>query len=96
MTIRTRIILALGGLCVRCGFSDIRALQIDHVHADAKLDKVKKGISYYYQTMKNLHSGRYQVLCANCNTIKRRENQECPLYGADGPNPSRMALCVKG
>lgn len=77
----------LGGVCVRCGYSDTRALQVDHINADAKEDRLKKGTSYYYNIQKNILSGRYQVLCANCNVIKRFENQECPLRGRDGANP---------
>ena len=86
--VRAMVIQALGGKCIRCGFcADIRALQVDHVHGDGKLDRVKKGTSYYYFILKRLDSGRYQVLCANCNCIKRAENQECPLQNRDGPNP---------
>lgn len=38
----------------------------------------KKGCSLYLHMLKNIDSGKYQVLCANCNMIKRAENQECP------------------
>lgn len=88
--VREDTVRMLADSCVRCGYSDIRALQIDHIQADSELDKKKKGTSYYYNIRKNLDSGRYQVLCANCNVIKRRENQEVKLQGRDGPNPQRI------
>jgi len=49
---RQKVVDSLGGVCVRCGFSDIRALQIDHI------------------------KNKYQLLCANCNWIKRYEDKE--------------------
>src|SRR5689334_24398966 len=74
--IRHRAIAALGGMCVRCSYSDFRALQIDHVHGGGHRERQqKKGTSYFYHVLKNLKSGRYQVLCANCNVIKRLEDQ---------------------
>ena len=30
-TLRKKIFDSLGGVCIRCGFSDERALQVDHV-----------------------------------------------------------------
>lgn len=91
--VRLRAIDALGGRCVRCGFDvDARALQIDHISGDGAKDRVKKGTSYYYHILNNLGSGRYQVLCANCNVIKRAEKQECPLQGRDGPNRNERKI----
>lgn len=90
--IRYEILDALGGKCVWCGYSDYRALQIDHVDGDSAEDKKKKGISYYYNIRKKLHTGKYQILCANCNTIKRREEQESPLKGRDGPNRDQSVI----
>jgi len=67
--------------CVRCGFSDERALQIDHINNDGYKDAKKngKGASWWYlkNVYKSLLKGekKYQVLCANCNWIKRTENE---------------------
>lgn len=67
----------LGGKCVRCGFTDIRALQIDHVNGGGKkeLKKNGSGISYYKKILLDKNR-KYQLLCANCNWIKRYENEE--------------------
>jgi hypothetical protein len=77
---RLEIINFLGGVCVRCGFSDWRALQIDHViGGGSKERKENRKNSYaktYYQMIIEDTSGKYQLLCANCNWIKRYENLE--------------------
>ena len=69
---RLEILAKLGGKCVRCGFSDERALDIDHVDRSRKL-RMK---SYPLQRRvsdwkKNIDS--IQVLCANCHRIDTHE-----------------------
>lgn len=81
--LRDEIHEALGGVCVNCGFSDKRALAIDHVNADGYGEREeirkKKGPKAYLQHIKdNLDTGRYQLLCANCNRIKQYANEEWP------------------
>jgi hypothetical protein len=74
---RARIITALGGRCAHCGFSDLRALQIDHVFADgAEERRAYGGMSYLTHILADIESGRYQVLCANCQWAKRFDNME--------------------
>ena len=66
----------LGGKkCKSCGFEDERALAIDHVFNDGyKERKLEKSIS---QMRKRVFAtpNRYQILCYNCNQIKKYENQ---------------------
>ena len=69
----------LGGyICsnVECGFNDHRALHIDHIHGDGRLDRDSHSrqnnlfrfiITNYDEVKKKL-----QILCANCNQIKAR------------------------
>lgn len=74
--LRLAVLAFLGNKCKRCGFSDNRALQIDHVHGGGKQEL--KGLSreqYYHKVLAD-SEGLYQLLCANCNWIKRHENQE--------------------
>jgi len=78
---RKEAIKLLGNKCIKCGFFDIRALQIDHVNSDAFKDrklKHKGSYLYYKYVIKEIKKGskRYQCLCANCNWIKRKENKE--------------------
>ena len=80
--LRARVLEALGGKCVRCGFVDARALHIDHVFNDGAQErrvlKSKHRAYHKYMTyiLENKESGRYQVLCANCNAIKESERRE--------------------
>ena len=70
----------LGSECVRCGFLDERALQFDHINGggskERKEFKGKKEIYEYYAKNPKLAKKTLQVLCANCNWIKRFENEE--------------------
>ncbi|HUW44775.1 MAG TPA: hypothetical protein VMW50_03175 [Dehalococcoidia bacterium] len=75
---RLEILKILGGECQRCGITDHRVLQIDHVCGGGKKE-LKKGGNYH--VMKNIIKNpeckhKYQLLCANCNWIKRHENKE--------------------
>lgn len=71
---RDVVLTLLGGKCVRCGFDDFRALQIDHVKGNG----CKHPISDYKLAVRILRviPAAYQILCANCNWIKRAENNE--------------------
>lgn len=71
---RAEVLDALGTECVRCGYSDdIRALCVDHVKGDGYKDRGKTGVAKWCHVLKNLDTSSYQILCANCNTIKREE-----------------------
>ena len=63
----------LGTFCFNCGFNDLRALHIDHVREDGnkerRLTKSSEGYIKYRRVLED-ESGKYQVLCANCNMIK--------------------------
>lgn len=72
---RSAAIAYLGSQCVQCGFSDLRALQIDHVYDDGKHDRIMFNPTQIYQRILN-GSPRYQLLCANCNWIKRFEHMK--------------------
>ena len=78
--IRNELFEILGRSCVRCGFSDMRALQLDHVYGGG-LREIKDFKSNYqmykfYLQNSSLCKIRLQVLCANCNWIKRYDNNE--------------------
>ncbi len=75
---REEALVALGGKCVRCGFNDPRALQFDHINGDGYLEEHYKNHStkQYYRLVAKNPDNMYQILCANCNWIKRFENNE--------------------
>ena len=67
----------LGDVCKRCGFSDPRVLQIDHINGGGRKHLKKKGSGYTMyremaESVKN-NEGKYQLLCANCNLIEAFE-----------------------
>lgn len=68
LKLRLKVLTHLGGKCSECGFDDVRALQVDHVNGGGSKDRA-------------LFAGRegnekYQILCANCNWIKKYVNGE--------------------
>jgi ribosomal protein S26 len=66
--------------CVKCGFSDIIALTVDHVNGNGsnhrKENKYVRGNHIYEWLKKNKFPLNYQTLCMNCQLIKRQENHE--------------------
>jgi len=58
------------------GMTDVRALQIDHKNGNGCVDRNRTESWRRYSKRIYQHSERYQVLCANCNAIKVRENGE--------------------
>lgn len=66
-------------VCAVCGFSDTRALSIDHINGGGGEHRrltTKAGIDFYQWLIKNNYPPGYQVLCLNCNWIKRMTNNE--------------------
>ena len=68
----------LGRSCAICGFSDVRALQIDHINGGGRRHRLLLGSGndprFYKDVLENKY--KFQILCANCNQIKRVENKE--------------------
>lgn len=82
--LRAAAIAFLGSRCQQCGFSDIRALQIDHVNGGGGKERRALGTSgLHHKVLMNKDIGYYQLLCANCNWIKRAECSEHLLQKAD-------------
>jgi len=73
--LRQRVLSLIGARCCRCGFDDARALQIDHKYGGGTKERRRFSYTTYYLHTLH-HPENYQVLCANCNTIKRVEKAE--------------------
>lgn len=74
--VRDEVVQKLGGKCP-CGFADPRALQIDHIHGGGNDDRRKFGGRWrlFYEYVAD-NPAKFQILCSNCNAIKRIENSE--------------------
>ena len=75
--IRLEVIEFLGGKCLRCGFTDPRALQLDHLYSNGSQDRVHRSWQVMYREIISGQDKSIQLLCANCNWIKRDEQREC-------------------
>lgn len=84
--IRDKLYNLLGNKCACCGENIKEFLQIDHVNNDGAKDRLEvlgnsRGghqLKMYKHMIENIHSGKYQLLCANCNFGKMRNNGVCP------------------
>ena len=77
--VRDEVFAFYGEQCIRCGFADRRALQLDHVNGRAKGEPKHLQLFEKVRLIRSepgLAMEMFQVLCANCNSIKRVENQE--------------------
>lgn len=83
---KEKVLDLLGHACVACGYDDIRALQIDHINGDGWVERRKRngnkmnrgyGYPFLKQVLEDpLVKQKFQILCANCNWIKRHVNKE--------------------
>lgn len=75
---RCKAIEILGFECVRCGCSDSRVLEFDHVSDTGNVDRKTLGLSQdklVRQISKGNYRGLIQLLCANCHHIKSLEGK---------------------
>ncbi len=77
---RQAVLDKFGRVCNKCGFTDERALQIDHVHGGGRAERNGKRqtttVMAFLRRVLADRDGEFQLLCANCNWIKRDENNE--------------------
>lgn len=85
--------------CCRCGYDDIRALDLDHKADNGGEHRRaigRRGATYdiYAQLKRNGFPDGFQVLCRNCNWIKeieKRSQRRCNTL-----NPSTTKEAVNG
>lgn len=68
--------------CAHCGFCDIRALSIDHINGGGSRHQREISNTIYRWLINNDFPDGYQVLCMNCQFIKREEKNEYRASGA--------------
>lgn len=81
---RVRLINLLGGMCNRCGMMDYRVLQLDHIKGGGTQHRKQfanneQMVRHYVNNIVEAFK-TFQILCANCNFIKRYENNEVTMY----------------
>ena len=74
-TLRLKALARLGNVCVRCGETDWRCLQIDHIDGGGSKEKRAIGPAGIRRKVCKSTKG-YQLLCANCNCKKEYERDE--------------------
>lgn len=81
---RARLIVIefLGNKCKKCGFDDWRALQVDHVNGGGTRERINMSHTSW-SLLKRIKANpfKFQLLCANCNWIKRYEEKESFWHG---------------
>lgn len=72
--IRQQILDFYGRVCASCSHDDERVLQVDHVFNDGAEERRRFGkrIPALWKRIQ-ANPERYQLLCANCNWLKRYE-----------------------
>jgi len=74
--LKDKVFATYGAICIACGFTDRRALTLDHVlnnGAEERKAIGERGV--YRRALAREHQHEYQVLCMNCQFIKRVEAQ---------------------
>lgn len=73
----------LGNSCTSCGISDVRVLQIDHINGGGYSERKRvTGITSRYKlVIESVQRGenKYQLLCANCNWIKKYDENQVKI-----------------
>jgi hypothetical protein len=70
--LREKLHSIYGVSCVICGFSDIRALTLDHVLKNGAAERARLGErGVYLRALMPEHHHEYRCLCMNCQFIQR-------------------------
>jgi hypothetical protein len=87
--------------CVKCGFGDVKALSIDHIHGKNNMEgrpRHYSSASFCRWLISEGYPAGYQTLCMNCQWIKRFEqgegNRKDALFATD-PGNRPVESCPK-
>lgn len=78
---RRDIVAFFGGVCAHCPTTDPRVLQMDHINGGGAAERRAGRMTLYYRWRAirddpEAARRKFQLLCANCNIIKRCERGE--------------------
>lgn len=80
--------------CVRCGYSDIRALTLDHINGGGhqqRRDTGKSGLTFYIWLKQKGYPSGLQTYCCNCQFLKRSERSE---YRTNYPRKTSVSAVI--
>lgn len=79
---RERLFEMYGRTCAVCGFSDVRALTLDHIHGDGNEERRQVGEKGVYRlALQDYAPDRYRILCMNCQFIEHKERCKPQPHG---------------
>ena len=80
--VKEQILDHYGRKCICCGESELLFLDLDHINNDGYQHRkeigIKGGSEFYRWVIRNNFPSDLQILCANCNHGKARNNGVCP------------------
>ncbi len=80
LLVRKEVLMHYGNgvlACVKCGFSDYRALSLDHINGGGKqAERDRKGTNFSQWLRAHGLPEGVQTLCMNCQFIKKLVNKE--------------------
>lgn len=78
--LREKLFEVYGSKCACCGESHKDFLTLDHIKPIGKSIN-RKAIMVYYLAIKEKDLSKYQILCFNCNCLKRNVNKRfCKIH----------------
>jgi len=78
---KNRALMFMGGRCEHCGNNDSRVLQFDHVKGGGRTELLSGSRNSTQRARAVFRQpSKYQLLCANCNWIKKFERNENAGY----------------
>ena len=80
--LREKLFEIYGQVCCNCGFDDKRALTLDHILNNGCEERKRLGErGVYRRARENYLPEEYQILCMNCQFIKRVEAKRQNQHG---------------
>ncbi len=77
--VRLRVLEHYGGICARCGETDVKFLALDHVNGGGNVHRIKIGrwgTSFYRWIQTQGFPEGYRIMCHNCNIKSATEAVE--------------------
>ncbi len=78
-TLRDKVLEKFNNKCSSCNLQDSLILQVDHVNGGGVKELQQKGAYAVLLLALKDTDNNYQLMCPNCNWIKRFVNDECSL-----------------